>query len=254
MKPEDELVRAIISQASIPSARERLELERELKAHLEDAEEGAGTGESDARICDHFGDPAEIALQFKKLHRFDRIASSVLETLLLALVSAVAIAALIGVLQFSIALCLGVEPGVPRRLPQQLASIFALVLGYVGMYSGDRVFENGRILKSLAMSAASCAPLIAICLFLPHFDATAPVLTFAIGIGVWMLQCSRLRRFWVLAPIAPLIGMCLFAQRAVSIGNGLPVWVAATIRCVGLTAACHALTWLSRVHQARRPA
>ena len=105
----------------------RRDLERELNAHLEDAAEAARNEDPDvdarSAICDRLGDPNEIALQFKRLHRFDRIANFALDTFLLMLVSAVAVAALIATLQVIAALSLGLDPTAPRRLPQQIASI-----------------------------------------------------------------------------------------------------------------------------------
>ncbi|HEV3196842.1 MAG TPA: hypothetical protein VGZ73_03020 [Bryobacteraceae bacterium] len=257
MGPENELVRRIVSQAGIPSARVRRDLERELNAHIEDAAEAArteGTGGGRSPICDSFGDPNEIALQFKRLHRSERIASFALDTFLLMTVSVAAVGALIASLQVVAALSLGLDPTAPRRLAQQIASIITLVSGYMGTYLGYRIFRRRRILKVVALDSTLCVLLTALCLFLPHLDPKAPLLTLAIGAGVRALQVSRVRRFWPLAAVVPVIAACLFSRRVVSAGNEVPLWVAAMIRCAGLTAACHALAWLSRTHQARRPA
>jgi hypothetical protein len=254
MGPEKELVRRIVSQAGIPSARARRDLERELKAHLEDAAEAAGTeggGDPLSAICDQFGDPNEIALQFQRLHRVDRIASFALNTFLLLIISVVAAAMLIGIFQVVVALSFGLDPA-PRRLAQQVASIVALVLGYMGTHLGYGVFRERRTLKVLTLDGLFCVVVTAGCLFLPHLEPTTPLLTLTIGAGVRMLQATGMRRFWVLAAVVPLIAVCLISRRAVRAGNEMPLWVAAIIRCAGLTAACHALTWLSRTHQAHR--
>lgn len=255
MDRENELVGRIVSQAGIPGARGCRELERELKAHFEDAAEAAGAEETGiaphAAICDRFGDPNEIALQFRRLHRADRIAAFALNTFALVIVSIVAVATLIAILQVVAAFSFGSDPAL-RRLPQQMASIVALVLGYVGTESGYGVFREHRILKLLALHSALCASITAVCLFLPQFDPTTPLMTLAIGASVRTLQVTGVRRLWPLGAVLPLIAVSLFSRKTISAGNEIPLWAAAMIRCAGLTAACHALTWLSRTHQARR--
>lgn len=236
----------------------RRDLERELNAHFEDAEAAAHTEEtgvgSRSAICSHFGDPNEIAMQFKRLHRFDRIANFVLDAALLILSSVFVVAALIAILQIIAALSLGSGPIAPRRLAQQITSIITLVLGYIGTYLGYRVFGRRRMLKVLALDGLFCAAFSAVGLFLPDFVATAPPMTLIIGTGVRTLQDTGLRRLWFLAVVVPVMTTCLFSRGAVSAGNDIPLWAAGLIRCAGLTAACHALTWLSQTHQARRSA
>ena len=256
MRLENELVRRIVSHAGIPSRRLRRDLERELNAHFEDAAEAARTEEPgvDPRpaICFHFGDPNEIALQFKHLHRLDRIGRFVLDTSLLTLRSVLAVAALIAIFQVIAALSLGLSPAAPQRLLQQIASITALVLGYVGAYSGYRAFRGWRTMKVLALEGICCAAISALGIFLPHFDPTAPLMTLVIGASVRLLQGTGLRRVWFLAPVIPVMAACLFSRGVISAGNEIPLWAAAMIRCAGLTAACRALMWLSRRHEACR--
>lgn len=251
---EDELVRRIVSRAGIPSARARRELERELKAHLEDAGEANSVGktgiDASPAICDRFGDPNEIALQFQRLYRIDRVTRFALNAFLLLIVSVATVAALIAIMQLAAAVSLGLDP-VPRHLTQQIASVIALVLGYMGTELGYGTFKRHRILKFLALDGALCASITAVCLSLSHLDPTTPLMTLAIGAGVRMLQITGMRRLWFLAAVVPLVAVTLFSRRAISAGNEVPLWAAAIIRCAGLTVACYALTWLSRMHQAR---
>ena len=258
MGQENELVRRIVSQAGIPSARVCRDLERELNAHFEDAAEAARTeetgGDSHSTICCNFGDPNEIALQFKRLHRFDRIANFALDAFLLMLGSLIAVTALIATFQVIAALSLGLSPTAPRGLVQQIASITTLVLGYIGTYLGHRVLSVRRTVKVLALDGLFCAAVLAVGLFSPHFNPTAPLMTLIVGAVVRTLQGTGLRRVWFLATVIPMIAICLLSRAAVSAGNEIPLWAAAVIRCVGLTAACGVLTWLSRTHEARKPA
>ena len=250
--PHSKLIHRIVSRAGIPSARERRDLERELNAHFEDAAEAARTEDPGSPVLDRFGDPDEIALQLKHLHRVDRIANFALDAFVLMLVSMIAVAALIATLQVAAAFSLGLDPATPRRLPQQITSIATLVLGYMGTYLASRGFERRRILKITALYGALCLAVSAVRLFLPHFDPIAPLLTLAIGVVVRMLQETGLRRLWVFASVVPVMAAGLFSSRAISAGTELPLWGAAMIRGAGLTVACYLLTRLSRNHQARR--
>lgn len=254
MGAEDEFVRRIVTQAGVSSAQARRELERELRAHLEDAAEAAdiedpGDGRGVA-IC-RFGDPDEVGLQLRHLYRFDRMARSASETFLLILISVIAVAALIAIPQAAVAFSLGSAAMAPRRLPQQIVSIVMLVVGYMGTYLGYRVFRGRRGLKVFALDSAFGAALLAICLWVPRLDPTVPLLTLGIGACVRTLQSRGLHRVWVLATFGPVMAAALFSGRLISAGNELPLWGVALLRSAGLTAACQLLTWLSRNHQAR---
>src|SRR5262249_20240760 len=111
---------------------------------------------------------------------------------------------------------------------------------------------RNRLLKSLALGALSSAALLAVGRLLPQFDPILPILTLSIGACVQTLQHAGMRYLWFLAVVLPMALASLFSGSFISAENESSFFIAFLIRSIGLTAACVALTWLSRIHQSRR--
>src|ERR1700744_6696334 len=77
MRGPDELIDRIVSSAHIPYGEQRREIQRELRAHVEDyvlaaAESGRDPAEIEQLVIAHFGDPDQIAYGFARVYRHDR--------------------------------------------------------------------------------------------------------------------------------------------------------------------------------------
>jgi hypothetical protein len=172
VRAAEELIDRIVSASRIPIARQRREIQRELRAHIEDlviAALNAGRGEDEIErlVLANFGDAGQIAEGFAWVYRLDRrrlqVLAFILSTLLLA--SGVSAAAL--VTQAVLGLGLG------RPLTSVLASahtvvealdILAAVAAYLGVVALEGVFVSHRFQKAallltgiLSLVTVSCA-------------------------------------------------------------------------------------------------
>lgn len=114
MRTSEEFIRRIASRSGILTSNERQDLERELRAHLEDAaEEARSRGCDEATIFEtvyaRFGDPNEIARKLAAVYRFRRRAIILASAFALLAVSLLTVGRLIPALQPLIATCCGVS-------------------------------------------------------------------------------------------------------------------------------------------------
>jgi len=257
MAGRDEFVRRIVSRSGVSSPRAQRELQRELDAHLEDAsEEVRLQGRDEASIlravCERFGDPAEIAREFELAYRFERRTTATADALILFGSSVGTVAALILTLQLAIASRFGISP--PEAFPRlrgELVAFVSLALGYVGIYLGERLFHQRRLLKAFGINCALFTFLFALCYSVLHLSTLAPAVPFFAGVAVRMLQRTVLRPFWCLATMAPTVVNCLSGGPLLITGHSIPLWAAILVRWLGLTMACYLLTLLSRNHEVR---
>lgn len=253
----EEFVRRIVSRSGIPRSASRRDLERELQAHLEDAMEEADPmgGKDDhilSAVCARFGDPDEIARAFEGEHRWERRAIFLADAVMLMCLSVLTVGALILGMQLAIAISLGIAPAHAfPRLRGEIVAFVSLALGYMGLYLGERLFRERRLLKALAIDS-----ILFVCFFplvsgVLHLGTAAPVTAFLAGIAVRMLQATSWRPAWFLGTVVPTTAACLSAGRLLSTGSEISLGAAVLVRWLGLTAACYALTLLSRKHAAR---
>lgn len=97
----DRIVSRVILLAKLPGKKRRREVEKELRAHLDDlAEEARSQGYDDetaARIVRlRFGQPADVAAAFASVYAPERLAKRILQSAILVTASTVAVAAVIG--------------------------------------------------------------------------------------------------------------------------------------------------------------
>jgi hypothetical protein len=257
MNAGDDLIRRIISRSGPLGSGDRRDLERELRAHLEDAiEEARSQGYDETQVlpvvCERFGNADEIAVQFAAGRRFERVATSAAYALVLMGTSVLTVGALIFVFQLLVAISTGRSPSDSfPRLREELLGFGSLVLGYVGFYLGERSFQGHRLVKAFALSSAMFTCLFILASVILHLGSMGPVLAFVAGISARMLQNTVLRTVWFLGTAAPVVVACLSGGPWLSTGSEIPVLAAALVRWIGLTAACYLLTLLSRTHAAR---
>ena len=106
----DRMVSRVILLAKLPGNKRRREVEKELRAHLDDlAEEARSQGYDDeaaARIVRmRFGEPEEVAAAFASVYAPERLAKRILQSAILVTVSTVAVVVVIGTVQLIAAIC-----------------------------------------------------------------------------------------------------------------------------------------------------
>ncbi len=252
----DDFIRRIVSRSGIVTSRARRDLERELHTHLEDAMEAARLQGCDAAsvpriVCDRFGDPDEIALQFAVAHQFERRAASIAHSLALMGIAVLMVAGLILALQLLVAICSGtpVSNAFPH-LREESIGFASLALGYMGLYLEERLFKERRLIKALVLNSALFTLLFTLASLGLHLATLAPVLAFISGVAVRTLQQSVIRPVWFLGTAIPMAAAFLSTGPLTSASGRFPVWAMALVRCTGLTLACYALTLLARRHLA----
>jgi hypothetical protein len=148
----------------------RREIERELRAHLEDA--GAG----------NFGDPEEIAHAFAEAYR-----SPWRSNLRLFAASAVVSACIVAAARLFLA----------QRYPylgREILFFAALPLGYIAARVSGRLATIGALALYVAAAVHVIAP----------GEATGPTVTFIAGAVVYLLQRARIRFAWIWGTALPL--------------------------------------------------
>src|SRR5437868_7365133 len=109
MHSVDELIDKIVRSSQIPSRRRRVEIARELRAHIEDfaliaRQGGYSEEEIHSLVLANFGEPHEIAQEFARVYRYERAILRVSVFLLSTLVAASFISAMVLALQAGMAI------------------------------------------------------------------------------------------------------------------------------------------------------
>ena len=144
----DRIVTRVILLAKVPGNRRRREVEKELRAHLDDlAEEARSEGcdeQAAARIVRmRFGEPEEVAAAFSSAYAPERLAKRILQSAVMVIVSTVAVAVVIGAAQSVAAICTaGSITSTVRDIHQELVGFGAIVAGYWSLYVGERLFSD----------------------------------------------------------------------------------------------------------------
>jgi hypothetical protein len=256
MNASDDLIRRVVSRSGIVTSKGRLDLERELHAHLEDAIEDARSQGCDEAgilqmVWERFGDPDEIAREFAAGRRLERRALFLAYSLVWMGISMLIVAGLILGLQLLLAICSGIAPSHAfPHLRDEIISFASLVLGYTGLYLEERLFQKRRLIKAFAMNIALFALLFTFAFLGLHLTTLAPVLAFVSGVAVRVMQQTVIRPVWFLGTAIPMVAAGLLAS---TFGNGNSHFLLGTpalIRWSGLTVACYFLTLLSRKYHA----
>jgi hypothetical protein len=254
----DEFVGRIVSRARILRSSTRDDLERELRAHFEDAmEEAKATagqpGDVPEIICRRFGSPKEIGDDLERVHRSERRFILTADALLLIGISVLAVATVVLSFQLSIAMSIGIAASHAfPRLRGQIVGFVSLALGYMSLYLEERILRRFHLAAAFTLN---------FCAFLALFAAASPILhlrTIASGIPftadalVRLLQKTSLRPVWYVGTVLPTVAAALNGGRLLSTGGETPTWIGVLLRCIGQTAACYLLTLLSQTHERRR--
>jgi hypothetical protein len=165
----EELIDCIVNSPQIPPGKRRQEIQRELRAHIEDfvvaaREAGRNQNEIQQLVLANFGDPGQIAQGFAWVYRHERrmlrAFAYALSTVLLASSLLAAILAIQAGLAFGF--------GTPiknilasRHTVIEALDIVASVAAYLGLTSLESLFERHRFQKAAVLLAAILTILIA---------------------------------------------------------------------------------------------
>jgi hypothetical protein len=251
----DEFVGRIVSRARIPRSSTRDDLDRELRAHFEDAlEEAQATGDVPDAVCRRFGNPEEIRGELERVHRFERRVFLTADTLLLIGISVVGVAAVILSFQLSIAMSIGIAPSHAfPRLRGQIIGFVSLALGYMSLYVEERILRRFHLAAAFILNLCIFAALFALVSSVLHLRTIAAGIPFTAGALVRLMQRTSLRPVWYIGTVLPTVAAALNGGRLLSTGSETPTWIGVLLRCIGQAAACYFLTFLSQRHERRRP-
>lgn len=245
MERSDELIARIVRASRIPSAKRRLDLTRELRAHIDDfvadaRRAGCSDSEIEGRLLARFGDPLEMGRNFGWVYRGDRAAFRVTAFT----ISALLVAGLTGggILAVQSALTAGFgQPLSLHHISIELLDILASVAGYSGLLQLEELFINRALLKAIVLLMGITALAAAICIainfspayvlfgsvnamFLRSVQCTikAPAFRFAVVLVVFAAFALLLARIEQLAyPMASMLASWLALGAGYQLMTGL---------------------------------
>jgi hypothetical protein len=235
----EELIDGIVNSSQVPPGKRRREIQRELRAHIEDfvvaaREAGRDQDEIEQLVLANFGDPGQIARGFAWVYRHERrrlrVVAYTLSTMLLAssLIAAI------------LATQAGLAFGFGRPITKLLASrhtviealdILASVAVYLGLTSLESLFERRRFQKAAVLLAAILTVLIVSC---AAAGLHTPFLIFGLVNGVFfravqLLAAPKVARVGVVVVCFPLVGLVLALLRSpvsqVALGTTCISWL-----------------------------
>src|SRR5580692_9853298 len=154
----DHIVSRVILLAKLPGNKRRCEVEKELRAHLDDlAQEARSQGYDDeaaARILKmRFGEPEEVAAAFASVYAPERLVRRILHSAILLTVSTVAVVVVVGTVQSIAAVCTASSiVSTLRDIHRELFGFGAIAAGYCSLYAGERLFPTS-LARALLPSA-----------------------------------------------------------------------------------------------------
>jgi hypothetical protein len=170
VRSADQLIVDIVRSSRISSRKRRQELLRELATHVDDfvllaRQAGRGDEEIQRLLVANFGDPQQIAQQFAGVYRRERILFHLSVFLISTLVLTTLVSAAVMSMQAGMALSFGVPVlrllGSRHSLIEAL-DILATVTAYMGLISLEKLFDRRRVVRALAVLAASWSVLFAV--------------------------------------------------------------------------------------------
>src|ERR1700722_2134283 len=165
------MIDRIVNSSQVPPGNRRREIQRELRAHIEDfiaaaREAGRGQDEIEQLVLANFGDPGQIARGFAWVYRHERrrlrVFAYTLSTVLLASSLLAAILATQAGLAFGFGTPI-MKALVSRHTVIEAFDILASVAVYLGLTSLESLFERRRFQKAATLLAAILTVLIVSC-------------------------------------------------------------------------------------------
>lgn len=236
----DHIVSRVALRASLPGNKRRREVEKELRAHLDDlVEEARSQGydeEAAARIARvRFGEPQEIGAAFASVYAPERWARGILQATILFVASTVAVAVVLSTVQSIAALCTaGSVLSTLRDMYQEIFGFAAITAGYCSLYAGEHLFPASPA-KAVLPSVSLGLCLAAVFTWLIPQHAALPVVAFASAACARLLQRWAMPFIWFAGTAVPLlIAWILFGRLLSCWEYPWLVWLSLTISCKAL--------------------
>jgi hypothetical protein len=244
----DHIVSRIIFRAKLPGYKRRCEVDKELRAHLDDlAEEVQAQGydhEATARIVRmRFGEPQEIAAAFASVYAPERWARRTLHAAILFAASTIAVAVVLSAVQSVAAVCTaGSILSTLRDIYQEIVGFGMITAGYCSVYAGEHLFPASLARAALpGVTLGLCFAAFFAWLIPQH--AALPVVAFACAASARLLQRFKIPFIWFAGTALPLlIGWVLF-------GRLLSCWEFPWLVWLGLTMSCKTMQEIIRLFE-----
>ena len=244
----DHIVTRVILLGKLPGNKRRREVEKELRAHLDDlAEEMRLQGyddEATARFVRmRFGDPKEVAAAFASVYAPERWARRILQSAILIAASIIAVVVVIGTVQSIAAVCTAESIlSTFRDIHREVFGLAAIAAGYCSLYAGERLFPTSRV-RALLPSVTLALGLAAAFAWLIPQHAALPLVAFTCAASARLLQRLEKPFIWFAGTALPLlIAWALLGQL-------LPGWQFPWLVWLGLTVSCKALREIVRLFE-----
>jgi hypothetical protein len=171
VRTAEELIDRIVNSSQIPPGKRRREIQRELRAHIEDfvdaaREAGREWHEIEQLALANFGDPGQIAQAFAWVYRHERRTLRVFAYALSVLLLACSLLAAIVTTQAGLAFGLGtpiMKTLASRHTVMEGLDILASVAAYLGLTALESLFENRGLQKATVLLTAIVVILVGLC-------------------------------------------------------------------------------------------
>jgi hypothetical protein len=239
VRAAEELIDRIVNSSQVPPGKRRREIQRELRAHIEDfvlaaREAGRGQDEIEQLVLANFGDPGQIARGFAWVYRHERrrlrVFAYTLSTVLLASSLLAAILATQAGLAFGFGTPI-MKALVSRHTVIEAFDILASVAVYLGLTSLESLFERRRFQKAAVLLAAIIIILIVSC---AAAGLHTTFLMFGLVNGLFfravqLLAAPKVARVGIVVVCFPLAGLVLALLRSpvsqVALGTTCISWL-----------------------------
>jgi len=238
MSDQDDIVSRVISLANLPGARRRGEIEKELRAHMEDiVEEARFQGYDQSAIQGivemRFGKPHDVAAAFASVYAPERLARCIVALAILIIASFVAVVLVIGSVQSAAAICTATSIASSfRHIYWESFGFAAIALGYCSLYLGERLFPAAPA-KAVLPSATLVFCVGVVLSWVAPGHMALPLLAFTCAAFGRLLQRVDVPLVWLGGTGGPLlIGWAFFGPSVPGSGQFLClVWLGLTISC-----------------------
>ncbi len=196
MNAADKLIDRIVNSSRLPSHHRRSEIQRELRAHIEDfvlaaREAGRGEDEIQQMMLAHFGDPGQVAQGFAWVYRHERRRLRTLVFTISTVLLAGSLLAAILTMQAGVAFSLGtpiVRVLASRHTAIEALDILAAVAVYLGVTSLENLFGSHPFQKAALLLTLLLTVLIASC---AAAGLHAPYLIYGLVTGIFFRAVQR---------------------------------------------------------------
>lgn len=240
------IVRRVLSRTDFLDTAPRREIERELRAHVEDiVEEARAQGYDEATIAQiveaRFGRPEEVATAFRTVYARERLILNFVRVTSLLLASMVAVGLVVGSVQSIFAICTATSlRSAFSHIAWESIGFAAITLGYCSFYFGERLLRTSLVRRILLGAALLLWVALGLSRAGPEHSAL-PLVAFASAAMARLFQGIRIPLLWLAGTAGPLFAAAvipgfLFSSR----GQGTHlqflwlVWLGLTLSCKSL--------------------